>query len=247
MGYNRYGQLGNGQSYSSPIPRPYKSLTLASLRSQLVPPLAILKDDGSLWGMGNNGNGQLGNGNTSTNIPPFKSLTLASLRSQLVTTTRYSSRTMAHFGQWVQWTMGSSVTEIDPPLFPIQVIDSGVAQVAAGANHSLFLKDDGSLWAMGFNWAGQLGNGNTSHQYSPFKSLTLASLRSQLVGPLAIPQGRWLTLGHGYNYYGQLGNGNTSTNTPPQVIDSGVALSSQSTGGTGMAYPCMWRIISSAA
>ena len=73
----------------------------------------FLKDDGSLWAMGYNGYGQLGNGNTSS----------------------YTNST------------------------PIQVIDSGVAQVAAGGSHSLFLKDDGSLWAMGYNYHGQLGNG----------------------------------------------------------------------------------------
>ena len=71
---------------------------------------------------------------------------------------------------------------------PIQVIDSGVAQVAGGNNHSLFLKDDGSLWAMGYNYHGQLGNGQS------------------------------------YSY---------TNSTPIQVIDSGAALSSQSTGGTG--------------
>ena len=34
---------------------------------------------------------------------------------------------------------------------------SGVTQVAAGSNHSLFLKEDGSLYAMGNNRFGQLG------------------------------------------------------------------------------------------
>jgi len=41
--------------------------------------------------------------------------------------------------------------------------DSGaqtVTQIAAGFYHSLFLKSDGSLWAMGFNNDGQLGDGN---------------------------------------------------------------------------------------
>ncbi len=35
-----------------------------------------------------------------------------------------------------------------------------VTQTTAGGDHSLFLRSDGSLWAMGFNQFGELGNGN---------------------------------------------------------------------------------------
>ena len=37
-----------------------------------------------------------------------------------------------------------------------------VVAVAAGQEHSLFVKADGALWAMGYNTYGQLGNGSTS-------------------------------------------------------------------------------------
>ncbi len=38
----------------------------------------------------------------------------------------------------------------------------GVAAIAAGDYHSLFLKSDGSLWAMGYNGDGELGDGTTN-------------------------------------------------------------------------------------
>ena len=34
---------------------------------------------------------------------------------------------------------------------PVQVVPGAVTQVTAGYMHSLFIKSDGSLWAMGYN------------------------------------------------------------------------------------------------
>ena len=36
-------------------------------------------------------------------------------------------------------------------------------------NHSLFIKADGSLWGMGLNGNGQLGDGSTSERHSHVK------------------------------------------------------------------------------
>ena len=74
----------------------------------------FIKTDGSLWGMGRNDHGGLGDGSTTDrNVP-------------------------------------------------IQILSSGVTEIAAGEHHSLFVKTDGSLWAMGLNSHGQLGDGSTT-------------------------------------------------------------------------------------
>jgi alpha-tubulin suppressor-like RCC1 family protein len=39
---------------------------------------------------------------------------------------------------------------------------NGVASIA-GSDHTLILKDDGSLWACGQNYYGQLGDGTTEN------------------------------------------------------------------------------------
>ncbi len=44
---------------------------------------------------------------------------------------------------------------------------TGVAAVAAGYDQTLALKTDGSLWAWGNNWYGQLGDGTMTARYTP--------------------------------------------------------------------------------
>jgi alpha-tubulin suppressor-like RCC1 family protein len=46
-------------------------------------------------------------------------------------------------------------------------VASHVVAVAAGNSHSLFLKNDGTLWAMGYNGDGELGDGITTDRRSP--------------------------------------------------------------------------------
>jgi alpha-tubulin suppressor-like RCC1 family protein len=62
---------------------------------------------------------------------------------------------------------------------PVQVVDANVTAVAAGTYHSLFLKSDGSLHAMGMNGYGQLGDGTTTQRNSPGKSADLISTVEQ--------------------------------------------------------------------
>ena len=46
-------------------------------------------------------------------------------------------------------------------------VASGVSAMAAGYNHSFYLKTDGTLWAMGRNTNGQLGDGTTTSRNTP--------------------------------------------------------------------------------
>src|SRR5208282_749516 len=84
----------------------------------------FLKSDGSLWAMGYNYYGQLGD--RTYGFPPFNST-----------------------------------------IMPEQIVATNVTAVAAGNYHSLFIKSDGSLWAMGFNNSGQLGDGTYNNTNQP--------------------------------------------------------------------------------
>ena len=99
-----------------------------------------------------------------------------------------------------------------------------VAQVAAGAIHSLAVTSSGQLYAFGFNYYGQLGNATTINTSIPNSTPAVVGLPGQ-VGPVtqvaagenyslaATSSGQLYAFGN--NYYGQLGNAtNNGTNNP---------------------------------
>ncbi|MBK9401485.1 MAG: choice-of-anchor D domain-containing protein [Bacteroidetes bacterium] len=97
---------------------------------------------------------------------------------------------------------------------------SGVIAIAAAVPHSLFLKNDGTVWATGFNAKGQLGDGTTTQRSTPVQVSGLSSITSITGGTdhslfLKNDGTVWAT---GWNGYGQLGDGtNTDKTTPIQV------------------------------
>jgi alpha-tubulin suppressor-like RCC1 family protein len=55
------------------------------------------------------------------------------------------------------------------------VLGGDNAQLAAGVDHSLVLKADGSAMAFGYNAYGQLGDGSTTGRHSPVEVGDLAA------------------------------------------------------------------------
>ena len=55
---------------------------------------------------------------------------------------------------------------------PPSVLRAGAQAIAAGNAHSMVLKGDGSVWATGRNFYGQLGDGTTSNKRSFVKVFT---------------------------------------------------------------------------
>jgi len=119
------------------------------------------KSDGSLWGMGYNGNGQLGDGTlNNTNLPemiyPSNVVAIAAGRwhSLFITADGALHATGYNvYGQLGDGTFNGYANRTEV------VYPSNAVAVAAGEYHTLFLKSDGSLWGMGNNSSGQLGDG----------------------------------------------------------------------------------------
>ncbi len=104
--------------------------------------------------------------------------------------------------------------------------------VAAGFDHSLVLRRDGTVWAFGVNAYGQLGDGTTTTRTSAVRVVGLSGVTSIAAGDgfsLAVQgdgAGAGLVWAWGKNTAGQLGDGSTLTRLiPVRVI--GIADAAQ--------------------
>jgi len=101
-----------------------------------------------------------------------------------------------------------------------EVYATTTAQISCGYTHSLYLKDDGTVWAWGSNNYGQLGDGTTVDRYIPQQVPGIGDV-------IAIAGGNNFCLAlkndgtvwaWGHNNEGQLGDGTTTDrNTPIQI------------------------------
>lgn len=93
---------------------------------------------------------------------------------------------------------------------PVQIgTASDWVQVEAGNNHTLALKEDGSLWVWGQNARGQLGIGTLEDKKSPVRVGTAnnwADIAAGHLQTIAVKTDGSLWA-WGYNEYGQLGDG----------------------------------------
>ncbi len=108
---------------------------------------------------------------------------------------------------------------------PVQIgSDTHWQAVAAGNLHSVALKSDGTLWAWGSNFYGQLGDGSQTQRNSPVQVGTDSDWLAIAAGgnhTLALKSNGSLWA-WGENADGQLGDGSTDDRTAPVQVGSGV-------------------------
>jgi alpha-tubulin suppressor-like RCC1 family protein len=139
MGYNHYGQLGDGTYNNTNLPEQIVASNVTAISAGANYSL-FLKNDGSLWAMGDNNFGELGDG-TAPNWG-FRSYTTTNLPEQIVAG---NVTTICGGSFSLMWSVGPGTP----------------------GEHSLFLKSDGSLWAMGYNSYGELGDGTYNNTNRP--------------------------------------------------------------------------------
>jgi alpha-tubulin suppressor-like RCC1 family protein len=172
-GRNTFGQLGTGSLTSSTTP-----VRVTRSGSQLTGIVAVaagenhslaLEPRGTVLAWGRNLEGQVGNGGRSTNVLSPASIVTAASGANLANAKAVAAGqnhslallaggTVWSWGDNRQGQLGDSSTANDS-LAAVQVSTlSSVRAIAAGANHSLALLADGTVWSWGDNSRGQLGD-----------------------------------------------------------------------------------------
>ncbi|MEI9966944.1 MAG: chitobiase/beta-hexosaminidase C-terminal domain-containing protein [Candidatus Moraniibacteriota bacterium] len=132
----------------------------------------FLKNDGSVWTVGSNANGQLGDGTTMDRANPVQVMSLAGVK-EVAAGVGYSVALKDNGTVWT-WGINSNgqlgVGKSRQIVSPMQVSNlADVCAISSGASHTLALKSDGSVWGWGLNADGQLGDGTTINRTTPVR------------------------------------------------------------------------------
>ncbi|MGI9443008.1 MAG: RCC1 domain-containing protein [Rubripirellula sp.] len=105
---------------------------------------------------------------------------------------------------------------------PVRVMEEGAA-ISAGSAHSLFLQQDGAVWACGENEDGRLGNGTTIDKSNPVPIMKEVTAISAGLGHSLFLKKDGTAWATGRNDVGQLGDGTTTNRTKPVQVMTGIA------------------------
>ena len=195
-GDNTYGQLGfAGEDYVD-APRRLLLAGKAAAVSLGASHTLILTDSGVVYAVGRNTFGQLGDGTTIQSekpvlvagLPPVKSIAAGSLHSLALAQdgSVWGWGDNSHFqlgepyGEAIKDTQGSTVGYRQKA--PVKIVFEKAAAIAAGGQFSLYLRQDGQLYAWGDNSRGQLGDGTVQTRSRPAAVVGLAQVRTVAAG-----------------------------------------------------------------
>jgi alpha-tubulin suppressor-like RCC1 family protein len=213
-------------------PQPMPRVTAIAVEDYFT---LYLTSDGSLWGVGANGQGQLGDGQglDSGNRPSSFTPKRIIAGGVIAISVKYA-HSMFLKSDGSVWTIGENAGDLlvggtttakaERWYTPVRIVDGGVTSISAGYNHFLFIKDDGSLWAAGQNESGQLGDGTKNNRPTPVRIIES--------GVIAIAAGNAQSLiiksdgslwGMGWNPAGEAGGSTPMTQEKPMcIVASGV-------------------------
>lgn len=220
VGSNSAGQLGlTNVSRTSPVHVSTDIAATAAGESHTM----ILKKDGTLWAVGSNAYGQLGDGTTTARVVPFR---VASDVVSVAAGAWHTAFVKANGTLWVMGVKDYSLRQggaMSLRTSPAQVA-SGVVTVAAGSRHIMFVKTNGTLWGLGDNFSRQLGAGRSDFETDPVQVATgVASVAAGGSHSVFLKTDGTLWA-MGANASGQLGDGTDYYRPTPVQVATGVTV-----------------------
>jgi alpha-tubulin suppressor-like RCC1 family protein len=143
-----------------------------------------LKQDGTVWTWGYNEWGQLGSGAYYSSDRPIqvKGLTgvIAISAGGGHSLALKSDGTVWAWGDGYDGELGTGVSNANgiPNIVPTQVtgLTGKMTAIASGSLHNLALGADGTVWVWGDDAYGQLGDGGTTHRYTPYQLTQISNV-----------------------------------------------------------------------
>ena len=245
-GYNYYGQLGNTSTTNSSLPVDVSGLGSAAtaIASGTYHTCALASGSAAkCWGY--NGDGELGNGGTTSSTIPVNVSGLGSGVSAIATRAYHTCALIAGgvakcWGYNGYGELGNGGVTSSPVPVNVSGLGAGLTGITVGGYHTCALTSSGAVKCWGRNTEGQLGSSSTVSSSVPVDVTGLSS------GVTQITAGDYHTCAvtsvgaakcWGWNGEGQLGNGNTiSSSVPVDVTDLQTGVSAIS---AGYAYTCV--------
>ena len=232
----------NGASASARVVQllPFTEAKKISLDSEAHNVLVLRR--GTVWAWGHNFYGQLGNGTNTNQSTPVQVEDLLGV----VDISAGHNFSLALKSDGTVWSWGSNEfgrLGIGTPApssanRPMKVVNlTSITAIAAGSDHALALRSDGTVWAWGSNGGGHLGIGT-----SDFNDHSTPVQIAGLTGIVAIynrghvsyaVRADGTVLGWGTSFSGQLGNGASGTLTVMSPIEL-PALKGMKAASTGV-------------
>ncbi|MCK5160783.1 MAG: hypothetical protein KAQ99_04335, partial [Candidatus Aureabacteria bacterium] len=170
-GYNNYGQLGNG-TFDSAAYLPFQISGLSNIIAITAGGYhsLALDSDGNIYSWGRGSSGEMGDGTTDNRHTPAITATglsyiaaiaageMSSYALRIDNVSTWNGRVYG-WGDNESGELAQGGDDWADKLSPVNVVLAGAKAVAAGGNHTLFIKMDGTLEACGANSYGQLGDG----------------------------------------------------------------------------------------